>query len=298
MRIEELYGPSIGTETPRGLKTLICRLDALLPGIRLRERLLALPKLSHQTIADFLGDNGHLNERILSILRTSEIRDLSLSSSLTDEEGLNIMSSNSLSVFGKHNSFLFLSYLDFGDVPLEDDQIMHIHHLPRLSRLILDNTGVSNEAMYHLVPLKRSLRFLSVSTNTKITNDSIFALTTLSRLEFLNIFDTEIDIKGVRQFARRLVEQDRITDLVLPLECEEYFDDIRSRYLVEPTPPLITEPELCGRLSAAALKRNLVAHAAVNRSIVASGTKAEMAERLRNLLTIRQDDLLIQERCT
>lgn len=58
LSIDELYGPPIGTESPRGLKPFIERLDSLMPGIRLQERLSNLPDLSHQAIADFLGENG------------------------------------------------------------------------------------------------------------------------------------------------------------------------------------------------------------------------------------------------
>lgn len=56
--LDELYGPPVGTESPRGLKPLIDRFDSLMPGIRLRERLSKLPNLSHQAITDFLGENG------------------------------------------------------------------------------------------------------------------------------------------------------------------------------------------------------------------------------------------------
>jgi hypothetical protein len=56
--IDQLYGPPIGTESPRGIKSLILRLEGLLPGIRLADRLNALKQPSHQTIADFLAENG------------------------------------------------------------------------------------------------------------------------------------------------------------------------------------------------------------------------------------------------
>lgn len=69
---------------------LIDRLSTLLPGIRLKERLYALSDLGHQSIADFLAENGLLNAAILSILRTSEIRSLALTTSLFDEDGLNL----------------------------------------------------------------------------------------------------------------------------------------------------------------------------------------------------------------
>lgn len=57
---DQLYGPPIGTESPRGIKPFVQRLDALMPGIRLQERLSNLPGLGHQAIADFLGENGIL----------------------------------------------------------------------------------------------------------------------------------------------------------------------------------------------------------------------------------------------
>lgn len=88
--LDELYGPPIGTETPRGINTLVARLDVLLPGIRLKERLYALEVLNHQRVADILAIDGHLNARILNMLRMSEIDCLDLTASLMDEEGLNL----------------------------------------------------------------------------------------------------------------------------------------------------------------------------------------------------------------
>lgn len=61
MHIDELYGPPVGSETPTGMKRLVSCLDSILPGIRLQERILALPKLNHQTIATYLGQCGEAN---------------------------------------------------------------------------------------------------------------------------------------------------------------------------------------------------------------------------------------------
>lgn len=58
LHTDELYGPSIGTETPRGLDRFISSLVNLLPGIRLRERLKTLGISDHQQIADFLATEG------------------------------------------------------------------------------------------------------------------------------------------------------------------------------------------------------------------------------------------------
>ena len=178
--IDELHGPPIGTQTPRGLQPLIARLDALFPGIRLKERLENLYDPTHQKIANILAENGWsacfmsfhvrifwsaglLNVRVLDMLRTSEIRSLSLTASLLDEDGLNMSGRDMLpgkllvpysfppplichSVFGKPNSFLFLSELSFCDTSVEDFDLVHIHHLPRLATLLLTNTGIGNEA--------------------------------------------------------------------------------------------------------------------------------------------------------
>jgi hypothetical protein len=59
-RLDELYGPPIGTESPRGVKSLIDRLASLMPGIRLKERLSNLNHPTHQNITDFLAENGML----------------------------------------------------------------------------------------------------------------------------------------------------------------------------------------------------------------------------------------------
>jgi hypothetical protein len=105
--IDALYGPPVGAESPGSISTLIERLDASMPGIRLKERLSALNLTCHQDIADFLGQHGrwysesddsgletrapgYLNTRVLDTLRSSEIETLSMTESLRDEDGLNM----------------------------------------------------------------------------------------------------------------------------------------------------------------------------------------------------------------
>ena len=105
---DELYGRPIETESPGGISTLISRLATTLPGIRLGEKLNACGANSHQQIADVLGADGmslmyhasnvvvliivpgKLTHRTLDIFRTSEIAYLDLSSSLGDQDGLNL----------------------------------------------------------------------------------------------------------------------------------------------------------------------------------------------------------------
>ncbi|KAJ6489068.1 hypothetical protein C8R45DRAFT_901995 [Mycena sanguinolenta] len=292
---DELYGPPIGTESPRGLKPLIERLDSLMPGIRLRERLLKLPDLSHQAITDFLGQNGLFNVRVLTFLRTSEIWRLTMAESMGEEDGLNLAGKDVFPVFSKPHSFLFLTELSFSGTRVQDADIVHIHHLPRLSTLLLHNTGIGNEAVFNLVALKRSLTQLSLATNPHIDDDAIPAIIVLSKLSFLTILDTAIDMPGIRRLAQTIFDEQRVIDIEVPSAAERYIDNLASQYLLSIQPPLIANPDIVPELSAAALKRNLAAHAARNSSIVAAGTKQEMAARLTGLLTMRKADLLVRE---
>ncbi|KAF8155373.1 hypothetical protein K438DRAFT_357150 [Mycena galopus ATCC 62051] len=292
---DELYGPPIGTESPRGLKPLIERLDSMMPGIRLRARLSKLADLSHQSIADFLGENGLLNIRVLTILRTSEIWRLVMTESMGDEDGLNLAGKDIFPVFSKPHSFLFLTELSFSGTRVQDADIVHIHHLPRLVTLLLHNTGIGNEAVFNLLALKRSLLQLSLATNPHIDDDAVPAIILLSKLSFLTILDTAIDMPGIRRLAQTIYTERRVIDIEVPSACERYLDNLGTQYLLNPKPPLIDNPSVVPELSAAALKRNLAAHATCNSTIVAAGTKPEMALRLKTLLETRKADLLVRE---
>jgi len=182
--VGELYGSPIGTESPRGIKPLIDRLDHLFPGSRLKDRLLRLEDLSHQGIADFLASNGvyacmsfylglsnlvgYLNAHVMAVFRTSEVQQIVLTESLLDGNGLNLSANDILPgtepllaassfrsplhvpAFAKPNSFLFLSKLSLSGTPVQDFDITHINRLPRLSTLLLNDTAISNEAYAHV----------------------------------------------------------------------------------------------------------------------------------------------------
>jgi hypothetical protein len=70
---------------------------------------------------------------------------------------------------------------------------------------------------------------------------------------------------------------------------------IPTLYALNPLPPLITNPSICGQLSVTALKRNLEEHAKVNKDIVVGGTRPEMVERLEGLLRRREGDMIVRE---
>ena len=72
------------------LAMVIGRVIALLPGMRLEERLAKLPDLSIQKVADFLAENGYMNHTVLNTFQRTGVTRLCLSTSLWDEDGLNI----------------------------------------------------------------------------------------------------------------------------------------------------------------------------------------------------------------
>jgi hypothetical protein len=90
-RLKEKEGEEAPLCDPEALlATVIGKVIALLPGMRLDERLAKLPDLSIQKVADFLAENGYMNHTVLNIFQRTGITRLCLSTSLWDEDGLNI----------------------------------------------------------------------------------------------------------------------------------------------------------------------------------------------------------------
>ncbi|KAK7678594.1 hypothetical protein QCA50_018466 [Cerrena zonata] len=291
---DELYGPQIGTESPRGLKTFISRLASVLPGVRLKERLRAQEANTHQKIVDVLSMDGNLNARVLDLLRMSEIRCLDLAASMTDEEGLNLDARDLLHVLSKPNSFLFLTEINLSGAQLQDGDMKQVHHLPRLARLWISNTGIGNEAIFHLVALKRSLTELDIAFNTDIDDDVVPALILLYKLRFLTLLDTRVGMPGLRRFCAAAIERPHTMEMEVPRQCEIYVEKMGSKYVLQPEAPLISDPNAVSDLSIAALRRNLAAHAQYNPEIATEGTQHEMAERLKILLSTREADLVVR----
>ncbi|KAJ3742563.1 hypothetical protein DFH05DRAFT_1501226 [Lentinula detonsa] len=328
---ESVYGPRIGTETPGGYQILVNKLDEMMPGIRLGNRLAKLGQDGttgvvgsyssyryglmhkakdgpHQAAADLLAAEGLLNERIINVFRTSEVTRLDLGPSLSEEGGLNLGGRAVWNVFTRPHSFLFLSELSFSNTPVLDMDLVKLVGLPRLAVLILKNTGICDEGVFHLTALKLTLTHLDLSQNPCITDDAIPALCLCitSKLRFLGLVGTSIGMPGLRRMAKLIQKEERIVDVEIPEVCELYIDNIPNIYLMQPQPPLITSPALCSRLSAAALQRNLEAHAevanklqstggaeAVSANMFGGGTKGEMCRRLRDLLVQREVDLVV-----
>jgi hypothetical protein len=190
-------------------------------------------------------------------------------------------------VLAKPHSFQCLTELDLSDVPLSDYDLTHLHHLPRLSTLLLNATGIGNEAcvspflteqvflpprsVFHLLALRHTLSFLHLEDNPRITDDAAPALVLLGKLRFLSLVGTGLCMPGLRRFA--LHTPARVA-LIIPAACEAYLVRL---------PPRIVSPDPTA-MGVAALRKALAAQGAS-----AGGGKAEMVERLTEVLTRMED---------
>ncbi|KAF9525814.1 hypothetical protein CPB83DRAFT_771417 [Crepidotus variabilis] len=209
------------------------------------------------------------------------------------QAGLNLHWDDIFTAFSKPGAFKELTELSFANATIRNFDIVHIHHLPKLSILNLDHTGIGNEGVYLLIPLKYTLTQLHLANNVDIDNNAAYALMLFKRLAFLSIHDTAIDMVGVRQIALALEEDKRDMILKIPFICQEYLNTIDSKYFVDAAPPLIVNEHLCSQLSASTLKRNLEAHAVYNPTILSVGTRPELVFRLTELLRTRRLDKLV-----
>ncbi|KAG1866161.1 hypothetical protein F4604DRAFT_1928172 [Suillus subluteus] len=281
-----VYESETGDETPVDLSYLVNRLEMVIPGTGVHQTFLGDPlavlHLTHQKITNVLADRGLLTETVLTLLRGGNIDRLELGPTMCEEDGLNLHSSNLLRVFSRPGYYSTLKELVLDGAHLERDfDLIHIQQLPNLERLHLEGTDIGNEAVFLLVALKEKLYHLNLAHNPKIDDDAIPAILLLTNLAYLSIQATGIDMPGFRRLAAVIHAEDR-------------FADLHKQYLVDPALPLITDPSACSLLSNVALIRNLQAHADINPSIVPTGTRLEMIERLKKLLERRQMDLIVR----
>ncbi|KAG0699239.1 hypothetical protein DFH29DRAFT_1015436 [Suillus ampliporus] len=294
-----IYESETGDETPVDLSFLVDRLEMVIPGTGVYQTFLEDPlavlHLTHQKIANALADRGLLTDMVLTVLRGGNIDRLELGPTMCEEDGLNLHSSNLLHVFSRPGYYLTLKELVLNGAHLERDfDLVHIQRLPNLERLHLEATNVGNEAVFLLVSLKEKLHHLNLAHNPKIDDDAIPALLLFTNLGYLSIQATGIDMPGFRRLAAVIYTEDRVIDIEIPFRCEKYIDNLHKQYLVDPALPLITDPSACQLLSNAALTRNLQAHADINPSIVPTGTRLEMVDRLTKLLERRRMDLTVR----
>ena len=91
-------------------------------------------------------------------------------------------------------------------------------------------------SVYLLVPLKKTLKWLSLATNPDITSESAPAMLLLANLEFLSILDTGVDMVGLRILANTIYEESRNIDIEIPYACETYIESRRRLPFALPSP--------------------------------------------------------------
>jgi hypothetical protein len=57
----------------------------------------------------------------------------------------------------------------------------------------------------------------------------------LSKLSFLTILDTSIDMPGLRQLAQTIYDESRVIDIEIPSACELYVDSASSLQYLHPS---------------------------------------------------------------
>lgn len=122
-------------------------------------------------------------------------------------------------------------------------------------------------------------------------------------------------MSGLRRLAMAACEGHYpAIDIEIPCDCDSYIEsksrhayflhmpislkprpDLDKMYMVNPPPPLITNPGACSSLTTTALQVNLAAHASCNPSISQVGNHAEMAARLKEILIRREMDLVVAQ---
>ncbi|KAF8124827.1 hypothetical protein EV363DRAFT_1177507, partial [Boletus edulis] len=240
--------------------------------------------------------SGALNEYVLAALHDAEFRCLDLGPTMRGVNELVLPRGDVMRVFSEPGWFKHLKTLSFTGGRFRDDfSLSHIQPLCQVEKLVLANTGIGNEGIFHIVALKHKLRYLDLSGNLLISDDSVPALVLLENLQHLSIFGTGILMHGLRKLAVALKEGERVMDIKIPNTCQDYIDGMHKQYLLYPTPPLISDPGIICMLSKTALSRNLEAHAAINSSIVSTGPQDEMEERLGKILEVRNHDLVVRE---
>ncbi|KAL5526565.1 hypothetical protein ACEPAF_8289 [Sanghuangporus sanghuang] len=280
-------------ETPKSISLLLKHLESLLPGMRLQGQL-DVHTANHQDIVNLLGVKGHLNPQTLVLFQHSHIRSLSLTESMADVDGLNLLRLETLKVLNDPSGFLFLRSIVLSDVPLCDDDLACLSRLQSLESLFLDDTQIGDVAIMHLIGLRRVLSHLELSWNERITDNAIPTLCRFPSLSFLSLKGTRVTIKGLRKLAYHAEDRDKKISIILPSDCEEYMCNLHTEYETTLIHPFIHDPEECHTLPISILKENLAVHAARNSGISVDGSRAELEKRLRKILEHRKKDLIVQ----
>ncbi|KAJ7343116.1 hypothetical protein DFH08DRAFT_217975 [Mycena albidolilacea] len=166
-----------------------------------------------QALQDTTNSNKQYDNSIITYL------DLSLDSPAP------VSCSSQLELFQKDNKFASVKTLILARRLLTDDDLLHLMQLPALRTLSLNFTGISNLGIAYLVPLRKTLRQLSIAGNPRINDSAAHSLSLLSSLSFLTILGTNIGKDGLLHLARAFTKAEPPLELEIPTLWQRYYLD-------------------------------------------------------------------------
>ncbi|GBB91959.1 hypothetical protein RclHR1_19430006 [Rhizophagus clarus] len=193
-----------------------------------------------------------------------------------------------VSVFGLPNGFKHLKSLKLSYMPIKDSYFNNFRGL-NLDELVIDNTGIGDEALVYLVALKDNLCLLNITGNKKITDDSIFILVLFEKLVVLLLDDTSISMDGIRKFVSKTTSTD-LSQISIPSPCRKYLNRRKEIYCVEYKQGMKIDPSEVEFMNLTEIRRQLMFHYEVNTNINIVGSKEELEESLKEILKRRRDD--------
>jgi hypothetical protein len=194
-----------------------------------------------------------------------------------------------VSVFSLPYGFQHLKSLKLSFMPIKDSYFNNLRGLKNLDELVIDSTGIGNEALTHIVALKDNLCLLNITGNKRIDDDSIFILVLFEKLVVLLLDDTSISMDGIRKFVFNTTSID-LSQMSIPSSCRKYLNKRKEIYCVEHKQGMKIDPLEVKFMSLSETRQQLMFHYKVNNNINIVGSKEELEELLIEILRRRRSD--------
>jgi len=194
-----------------------------------------------------------------------------------------------VSVFNLPHGFQHLKSLKLSFMPIDDSYFNNLRGLKNLDELVIEDTGIGNEALSHLVALKNNLCFLNVTGNRKINDDSVPILVLFEKLVVLLLNDTTISMDGIRKFVSE-TSSTELSQISIPPLCRKYLNKRNEIYCVEHKEGMKVDPLEVEFMSLSEIRQQLMFHYKVNNNINIVGLKEELEELLKEILKRRHND--------
>ncbi|CAG8707385.1 7162_t:CDS:2, partial [Racocetra fulgida] len=309
----ELYGPVYIDGDQRSINKLLshisknCGPDVLKEFKRTCD---AQPTVSQ--IFEWLEDSGYLIPAILQDFRATETvvwLDLTYTFEAMKKEASNkfisenrfkptekqllnrhmLISGQLLGVFALPNSFHQLTSLKLSSIPIRNTDIVNLRGLKKLNELFIDDTGIGNEAIAHIVALKRTLRKIDLTGNNEIDDDAAYNLIYLENIEIIFLDGTSMSMDGIRKYVS-MTKSPRLSQITIPKESRNYLNRRNEIYCIERKYGMIEDPSRVQHLPLSHIRAQLKFHYEVNDKINITGSLEELAKTLKDILKRRRDD--------